>query len=96
MTVQSTITAKGQTTIPVEVRRALGLKPGDRIDYVIRDGRVELAPRNLRAGDLAGLLGAPPSGESLTLADIDAAIGEAAAHDDARISQAGRKARRQR
>ena len=96
MSVQSTITAKGQTTIPVEVRRALGLKPGDRIDYVIRDGRVELTPRNLRAADLAGLLGAPPSGESLSLDDINATIGEAVALDDARIARTGAQGRKRK
>ena len=89
MSLQSKITSKGQTTVPIEVRHALGLKPGDRIAYVIGDGKVELFARNLRAAALAGILGAPPSGESLSLAQIDQAIGEAALADDARI--AGRK-----
>jgi antitoxin PrlF len=34
------ITAKAQTTIPVAVRRALGLRPGDRIAYELAGGRV--------------------------------------------------------
>lgn len=39
---QSTITSKGQTTIPVEIRQKLGLKPGDRLLYVEEDGKVVL------------------------------------------------------
>lgn len=36
------ITAKAQTTIPLAVRRALGLGPGDEIRYEIEEGRVIL------------------------------------------------------
>ena len=36
------ITAKAQTTIPLAVRRALGLAPGDQVRYEIEDGRVIL------------------------------------------------------
>jgi AbrB family looped-hinge helix DNA binding protein len=31
----STVTKKGQTTLPGEIRRALGIKPGDRLEYEI-------------------------------------------------------------
>lgn len=31
----STITSKGQTTIPNEIRRALNLRPGDRLEYAV-------------------------------------------------------------
>ena len=37
---ESTITTKGQTTLPRTVRTALGLAPGDRVRYVILDGEV--------------------------------------------------------
>ena len=36
----STITAKGQTTIPKTVRRALGVGSGDRIAFRVEDGGV--------------------------------------------------------
>jgi antitoxin PrlF len=40
---QSTLTARYQTTIPTEVRRRLGLQAGDQISYRFTDeGRVEL------------------------------------------------------
>lgn len=32
------ITSKGQTTIPAEVRRKLGLEPGDRLSFEEREG----------------------------------------------------------
>jgi AbrB family looped-hinge helix DNA binding protein len=41
----STITSKGQVTIPVEVRRHLRLGTNDKIAFVINDeGRVEVKP----------------------------------------------------
>jgi len=42
----STLTSKGQTTIPKEIRRLLGLKENDRILYEVENGRVaiKLAP----------------------------------------------------
>jgi antitoxin PrlF len=91
MALQSKITAKGQTTVPQEVREALGLKPGDRVDYVIREGRVEMLARNLRAADMAGLLGRPPSGVTLNLSEIEDAIAEAAVSNDQRVGNASPK-----
>ncbi len=38
-----TMTSKGQTTVPKSVRQTLGLAPGDRLSYTIRDGVVTLA-----------------------------------------------------
>ncbi len=38
---QSTLTSKGQITLPVELRRRWDLKPGDRLDFSLEpDGRV--------------------------------------------------------
>ena len=39
----SKITAKAQTTVPKEVRAALGIKPGDTIVYRINKGKVTVA-----------------------------------------------------
>ncbi len=36
------LTKKHQTTIPVEVRRALGLSAGDRVAFEIEDGVVTI------------------------------------------------------
>lgn len=45
MTLELTITAKGQVTLRQAVLDHLGLKPGDKVGVALkRDGRVELAP----------------------------------------------------
>ena len=53
----STLTSKGQTTIPKEVRDHLRLSSGDQIDFVIQaDGSVVLRPATLRVRELKGML----------------------------------------
>ena len=57
----STITSKGQTTIPKAVRRHLGLNPGDKIRFLVEDdGRVVVLPATLHLHDLRGSLPRPP------------------------------------
>lgn len=38
----STISSKGQITVPAEVRKRLGLKPGDRVEFDLEDNRTTL------------------------------------------------------
>jgi antitoxin PrlF len=58
--VLSTLTSKGQVTIPKEVRRHLGLKTRDKIAFVIEDeGTVRLVVP--RYPDVASLRGAAGS-----------------------------------
>jgi len=40
----STVSEKGQITIPLEVRRSLGIKPRDKVTFTLEDGCVRLAP----------------------------------------------------
>jgi antitoxin PrlF len=43
--VVSTITSKGQITLPVEIRRHLGLDTGDKLAFVVdEDGTVRVKP----------------------------------------------------
>jgi AbrB family looped-hinge helix DNA binding protein len=69
---ESTVTAKGQTTLPKAVRDALGLSPGDRVRYVVLDGEVRL----LRAQPVTKLQGmlARPNQRPVSLDAMDAAI----------------------
>ena len=39
----SKLSAKGQVTIPLEIRRALGIEPGDLISYEIHGQSVKLS-----------------------------------------------------
>jgi AbrB family looped-hinge helix DNA binding protein len=36
----STVTSKGQTTIPGKIRKALRIKPGDKLEYALEGGHV--------------------------------------------------------
>ncbi len=40
--IHSRITAKAQTTVPLAVRRALRVEPGDEVAWEIEDGRAVL------------------------------------------------------
>jgi AbrB family looped-hinge helix DNA binding protein len=46
-----TVTQKGQVTIPLAVRKLLGVKPADRVTFRVIEGRVELllAPMSFEA-----------------------------------------------
>jgi len=69
------ITSKNQITLPANVRKSLGLAPGDRVDFVrTAAGNFELRGRN---GTLADLRGIVKSVDPVTGADIDRWIAEA-------------------
>ncbi len=56
----ATLTSKGQTTIPKEIREHLHLHPGDQMEFIVdEDGRVILLPVTVDAADLKGILPAP-------------------------------------
>jgi AbrB family looped-hinge helix DNA binding protein len=49
----ATVTSKGQTTIPREVREAAGMKAGDRIHFaVLADGTIIVRVKNRSVRDL--------------------------------------------
>lgn len=69
----STLTRKGQTTIPLKVRNHLKLRPGDKIEFVIqRDGKVVMTPKNVDVRELAGMLG--PAPRHLTIEQMDEVV----------------------
>lgn len=73
---ESTVTVKGQTTLPRDVRAALGLASGDRVRYVILDGEVRiLKARPVR--ELRGML-ARPGQAPVSLEAMEEAIAEGA------------------
>jgi len=74
----STITSKGQTTIPKAVRDRLGLHSGDKIDFVFdAGGQLVIKPRTVHVRDLFGIL-KPKDGRIATLEDMENAISEGA------------------
>lgn len=72
----STVTSKGQTTIPERIRRALRIKPGDKLEYAVEGDhatiRVHPGIRSLK-----GVL-ASRKGKRMSFARIRAAAAEAA------------------
>jgi len=40
----ATVTSKGQVTLPVTVRRALSIEPGDKLSFTIDSDRVVIQP----------------------------------------------------
>lgn len=69
---ESTVTVKGQTTLPRDVRTALGLSSGDKVRYLILDGEVRiLKARSVM--EMRGILSR--SGQKpVSLDEIDEAI----------------------
>jgi AbrB family looped-hinge helix DNA binding protein len=69
----ATITAKGQTTIPKDVREKLHLKPGDRVEFIAQDdGTALMVPATLTLAQLKASI--PRLDRVLSLDDIDRVI----------------------
>jgi antitoxin PrlF len=69
----STMTTKGQVTIPLDVRQRLGLDAGDRIEFVeIGKGVFAIKPAIDDVRSLKGLLRKPA--KSISIEDMKAAI----------------------
>jgi antitoxin PrlF len=75
---ESTITSKGQTTVPKEIRKRLNLRPGDKVFWYVEDGRIVLRAKNRSIKDLAGMLHRPGQ-RSISIQEMDEAIAQAAA-----------------
>ena len=69
----STITSKGQVTIPAEMRKQLGLEPGDRVGFIIDAEGIRILPRQHRIEAAFGLC---QSKISVTDQDMERAIRE--------------------
>lgn len=52
----STLTSKGQATIPKQIREVLRLQPGDRVEFILEGDRVVLRRAAADLTDLDGLL----------------------------------------
>ena len=69
---RSTVTSKGQTTIPEKVRKALRIRPGDMLEYALEGDCVTIRVHpGLRA--LKGAL-ASRNGKGMSFAEIREAV----------------------
>lgn len=81
----SNLTSKGQVTIPVKLRRELGLKTGDKVRFVRRGTRISIeAVVEPPIESMFGLLKAP---RGRGIADVDVALADLATRDDSHNSR---------
>jgi antitoxin PrlF len=72
----ATVTSKGQVTIPVDVRKQLDLKSGDRIEFSFNEGtgRYEVYPVTRSLTALKGVVKKPA--KPVSIEDMDQAIAD--------------------
>lgn len=69
----ATVTSKGQITIPAQVRTALGVDAGDRIEFVeVEKGQFAIVAATKPVQHLKGMIQKPPKPVSIT--EMNAAI----------------------
>jgi len=61
MTRSATISSQGQITVPAEGRDRLGLKTGDRVEFVVDKGKTVLRPARAPETPFLKFVGALPS-----------------------------------
>jgi antitoxin PrlF len=62
----STISSKGQITVPREIRNRLGLKEGDRVEFIVEKDRTTIRPARAPENPFVKYVGALP-----TLSGVD-------------------------
>lgn len=69
----ATVTSKGQITIPANVRQALKVEAGDRVEFVeIDGGRFEFVAATRSVKELKGMFGKPS--KRVSIEDMNRAI----------------------
>ena len=78
----STVTTKGQLVIPTQYRKALNLRPGDKVEVTLEGRRLILERRSPHAAKLTrGRFGRPvlvsaPSAPKMTTESVNALLDE--------------------
>ena len=73
------MTTKGQITVPIEVRNALNVKAGDRVEFVmVASGRYEFIAATRDVRELKGMFG--QAKRSISIDAMNLAISQRAAH----------------
>lgn len=78
----STLTSKGQATIPKQIREALRLQPGDRVEFILEEDRVVLRRAGADLTDLDGLLDRSDD-EPVSIEAMNKAVEQAVSQQDA-------------
>lgn len=56
----SSVSPKGQVTLPLEIRQLLGVKPKDKVAFKVENGQVHIAPARYTLESVMGSV-APPT-----------------------------------
>lgn len=68
---ESTITAKGQTTVPAGIREQVQAKPGTRLVWsVMPDGTIIVRAKSKSILDMGGMLN-PPKGKHVSVEEMN-------------------------
>ena len=87
----ATLTSKGQTTVPREIRDGLKLEPGDRLHFtLLPNGTVLMRTKKRTLATLAGLLH-DPARKPVTLAQMNDAVAAAAVKRAKRADRPGQR-----
>jgi len=75
---QTTITSKGQVTVPAKIRQQLNLQTGDRLDFEVENGAIKVTPerKKITLEDFMNIL--PKATRSYTVEEMNEAIVEGA------------------
>jgi len=73
----STLTTRGQTTIPKPIRDALDLHPGDRLEFTLRGDQVVVRRAEADLSALDGMLDRSGK-QAVSIEEMNDAIGQAA------------------
>jgi len=76
----STITTKGQVTLPIEIRRLLDVRPHDKVAFIVDDGEIRVKACRSVVERTAGVFksGLPPLSAKQERAAAEEAIAEEA------------------
>ena len=80
----STISSKGQITIPKEIRDKLNLTEGTKVAVRVVNGRIELMPKNVSIWELMGSLKSPHD-RPVTIEEMHQAVAHEVGEDHERI-----------
>jgi AbrB family looped-hinge helix DNA binding protein len=86
----SSLTSKGQITLPISIRKKLRLNTGDQVVFIEReDGEITVRAKKGNLMDLRGSL--KWTGKPATIEEMNEAVARHLAEDDARIVEEYRR-----
>jgi AbrB family looped-hinge helix DNA binding protein len=78
----STVTQKGQVTIPKNVRDILHLITGDKVEFIQNDrGEMVIKPLTRKVSEVAGILSKYKKAQPVSIEEMDQAIAQTVRED---------------